>query len=221
MEIVYVGKNFSLDRIDSSKPHSSDNLRVKCINCNVSKKDADNEIYMWDVETFKEGTDKEHIMYNCGLVKYDTNLLSKKQYSKLKESSFVFYGLDSLSKFVIWLTNNINRLKKKVTLIYDDWVKWFEENGEWEDDEEFEKKCKRKKNHLIKLNRLIIYGFNSGNYDDHFIFKCPDLLFSSIIENHGIISLALEDGYIEFRDVIKMTGICKLEKLCKDFQTSS
>ena len=68
-------------------------------------------------------------------------------------------------------------------------------------------KLNLKRKRLIQNCKAIFYSFNGAKYDHQFIFKSKRLRFQELIDSFGIIFMKLEGGYIEFRDVMRMTGV--------------
>ena len=93
-----------------------------------------------------------------------------------------------------------------------------ESEKEKEREDRLKKATNRKRKELTNRYKAIFYGFFSASYDNQYIFKSKRLRFQSIIDNHGILQLYLEGGYIEFRDAVRMTGISSLDALCHDYK---
>ena len=72
-----------------------------------------------------------------------------------------------------------------------------------------------KRKSLIRAHRVIFQAFNGAKFDNNFIFKSKRIQFKEIIESFGLLQMSLKDGYIEFRDPLRMTGTATLAGLCK------
>ena len=64
----------------------------------------------------------------------------------------------------------------------------------------------------------MLYAHNGAKFDHHFIFKSTRRQFDEIIDSIGILHIVMKDGFVEFRDTMRMTGVVSLAKLCKDFK---
>ena len=210
--------NWTLDRIDNAKSHSFDNLVLSCRHCNVKKKDRQQRIYFWDCETFPEGDFNEHIIYNVGLVNYDEGVVEDGNYQSIYDSTEVFYGEDAQERFENWLLAKSEEIRPVVEKRLESWSKWYHQENHNVDEDTFKKAVKRKRKELAKANKIILYAHNGANYDNHFIFKSKRLQFDEIIDSHGLINIVMREGYVEFRDTMRMTGPASLASLCKDFK---
>ena len=51
-----------------------------------------------------------------------------------------------------------------------------------------------------------MYAFCGHKFDCQIVWKSKKLLFEKLLENNGLIHLALEGGEVEFKDVSNITG---------------
>jgi hypothetical protein len=121
--------NWTLNRIDSEKSHSEDNIEITCLHCNVTKKDSKHEVIVSDFEAFPDGgmnknghREGKQIPYAVVFSKYDYNKLEHNE----KLDTEIHYGLDTMEEF----ENTMIRLSKKKqkeverrTNNYMDWYK--------------------------------------------------------------------------------------------------
>ena len=75
--------------------------------------------------------------------------------------------------------------------------------------EDIEKKEENQRKRLIQNNKAIMYAFCGIKLDCQIIWKSKKLHFERIIDANWLIHLILEGGYVEFKDVAKITGFSK------------
>ena len=77
----------------------------------------------------------------------------------------------------------------------------------------------REKGRLIQANKAIMLAFCGHKFDCHIVWKSKRLRFQKRINASGLIQLTLEGGYVEFKDVAKVTGtIGGLAGIARSFQ---
>ena len=70
--------NWTLYRKDNSKGHSYDNLQLCCRECKMKKKDKEQRIFTWDLETHPESPSNGHTVYSANFTEYALDVLSEK-----------------------------------------------------------------------------------------------------------------------------------------------
>ena len=239
--------NWTLDRKSNVNGHSFNNLRLCCFQCNVKKKDKEQQIFTWDTETYPKKISNEHIIYNAGITEYDIDDLENKEYQKLKDSTIIFYGEDATEMLENWFIEKSEEIRTEVDKLLNSWIEWYQ-NNKFEDDKKklraeygrkieknpqkadeieeelqeeldelLDKKIKIKRSKLTNNHKAIFYAHNGSKFDNQFIFKSKRLQFDEVIDSFGLIQVVLKGGYIEFRDSMRITGLTSLDSLCKNF----
>jgi hypothetical protein len=209
---------WTLDRKDHTIGHSFENVVLSCVHCNVKRKIKSQRIFFWDSETYPDrSNDFGHCIYNIGVCedasgRTPTGILNGKS---LYDNTKIFYGKNSQDRFERFLMELSQSVEKKVESELNTWIK---QNRSKYELKKFSSAIRKQRTILLNAHKCVFYSFNGAKFDNQFIFKSKNLIFNKYIDSYGVMYMTLEGDYIEFKDVIRMTGQTSLEKLCKDFK---
>lgn len=214
-------ENWTLDRIDNRKGHSPDNVHLACRECNAKKSDNENQLFFWDVETPSQ--EKITAPYSVGILPDQGQFIDTPEfYQNLVDKTIVFFDKDPnivLKKFEDWLISKSEEIRAKVNELLNDWTRRkIKSEPHISSKKLYSDKSKQEKR-LIQANKAIMLAFCGHKFDCHIIWKSKRLRFQKRINASGIIQLTMEGGYVEFKDVAKITGMVGgLAGLSKSFQ---
>jgi hypothetical protein len=106
-------------------------------------------------------------------------------------------------------------VEKKVESELNTWIK---QNRSKYEPNKFSSAIRKQRTILLNAYKCVFYSFNGAKFDNQLIFKSKNLTFNRYIVSYGVMYMTLEGDYVEFKDVIRMTGQTSLEKLCKYFK---
>ena len=238
---IVVRSNCTLDRLKNSyMGHTKNNCVLSCRECNVKKRDKENEIGHWDIETvpdfcpdlispvhdepkiidiLKDFISPSHFTYCASITFRDTDALEKKEYDKLK--TIKFYHTEKKECFAQledWILKKDLEIDDVVNEKLGQWFQIYKEQHPKMSEVTLEKEKKRRRSQLLECHRLILYAYNGSRYENQFIYKSKRLLFDYVLEKYGIIEIMLKGSRIVFRDSMRMLGGGSLEKQCKDYK---
>ena len=131
--------NWTLNRIDSEKSHSEDNIEIICLHCNVSKKDSKHAVIVSDFEAFPDGginknghREGEQIPYAVVFSKYDHDKLEHNE----KLDTEIHYGLDTMEVFDNTMIQLSKKKQEEVERRTNDYMDWDKNSSAYADAKE-------------------------------------------------------------------------------------
>jgi len=221
---------WTLDRIDSTLPHTRNNVQLACRHCNSAKANSDDgefkrskacereqHWYTWDVETYLN-EHKEHVVYNVGLtegVPQSNNESTEAWCQRMYDNTVTFYGETAMRDFVVQVYLIEAEARKRVDKRLRAFISWWRKAKP--DEQLSDSIIKNKTNRIKEEEKVVFLSYNGSKYDNHFVYKSKGLKFSRIIDANGLISLTLESGLIQFKDVARMSGPGRLSAHCQSY----
>ena len=124
--------NWTLNRIDSEKSHSDNNIEIFCLHCNVSIKESMLDIIVSDFEAFPDGEinknghrEGDQIPYCVVFSRYKEKDLDDNK----EPDTSIYYGLATMKVFEDKLLELSEENKKIVERQTEDYTKWYKNNS--------------------------------------------------------------------------------------------
>ena len=123
-----------------------------------------------------------------------------------------------MEKFENWLMRKSEEVRIKVERIYETWkINYTAKNPDMES-KKLEHICDFKFKQITNRFKVIMISFCGCKFDLQIVWKSKRLHFKERNMSNGILYLSLEGGFVEFKDLSRITGYGKsLAKLCESF----
>ena len=155
-----------MDRIDNSKCHLPNNVRLACEHCNRFKSDNEQQLFFWDCETpYQENI---NAMYSVGITA-DKGLFEDTLafHISLEEGTTVFFDENPervMESFENWLIAKSEEIRMKVDRLLDFYIKRIITKKPNMSEEELQQRQENEKARL-QNNKAIMYAFCGLKFD--------------------------------------------------------